>query len=214
MSQEILSFEIVIDAKLSSDTKKNLDELKSGEQNLDEKIRQGMLGLEKDLTTTETGETIDDQEAIERLEDFIKTTDKEGMKNLASFAKNPSAMIEGQLLRALAKAGIYGLIAAAIISLILAAPDLIKLIVEQISVKGGPLNQDFHRYFEDEGQRGLDRDIQYKYAVGLDVIITNYQRGYLLQDPGFVGSNLVDIESTRLVRLTNNDIAYGYVRAL
>jgi len=216
MSQEVLSFEITIDAKLSAETEKTLEELKAADSTVEDKIREGMLGLEKDKQTdlSRAGETISDNEAAERLEEFIKTTDREGMKNLASFAKNPTAMVEGQLLRALAKAGIYGLIAAAIISLVLAAPDLIKLIVEQLSVKGAPLNQDFHLFLDEQGQLGVDREIQYRYATGLDVIITNYQRGYLLTDPAFVGSNLLDIDQTRSVRLTNNDVAYGYVRSL
>jgi hypothetical protein len=136
------------------------------------------------------------------------------MKTLSSFAKNPTVMVEGQLMKALARAGIYGLIAAAIIALVLSAPDLIKVIVEAISVKGGPLNQDFHRFFDEESQRGLTREIQYRYAVGLDVIITNQERKYILSDPNFVTSNLVDIDTTRTARLTTQDIQYGYVNTL
>ena len=136
------------------------------------------------------------------------------MKVLSSFAKNPTAMVEGQLMKALAKAGIYGLIAAAIIALVLSAPDLIKTIVEAISVKGGPLNQDFHRFFEEETERGITRKIQYGYATGLEVIITNQERKYILSDPNFVTSNLVDIDTTRTVRLTTQDIQYGYVSTL
>ena len=209
MADAVLEFEIVIDAKLSQESKKTLEELKSS----DESTAQDDA---KDLVESETGETqsLPDKEAAQRLEEFIKTTDREGMKTLSSFAKNPTAMVEGQLLRALTKAGIYGLIAAAIIALVLSAPDLIKTIVNALAVKGGPLNQDYHRAFEDEQQRGLDRDIQYRYAVGLDVIITNYNRGYIITDPGFVTSNLVDIESTRTFRLTTQDTQYGYMRQM
>lgn len=208
MSEEVLSFEIVIDAKLSDETKQTLSELKTADQptTAQEDAEQ--------LLQSETAETIPDTAAAERLEEFIKTTDREGMKTLSSFAKNPTAMVEGQMLRALGKAGIYGLIAAAIIALVLSAPDLVKTIVNALAVKGGPLNQDYHRAFEDEQQRGLDRDIQYRYAVGFDVIITNYQRGFLITDPAFVNNNLVDIDTTRTFRLTTQETQYGYVRAL
>ena len=76
------------------------------------------------------------------------------------------------------------------------------------------MNQDFHRFFDEETERGIARDIQYRYAVGLDVIITNYDRSYILSDPNFVTSNLVDIDTTRTVRLTTQDIQYGYVSTL
>ena len=210
MSEEILSFEIIIDAKLSDETKETLNQLKHAEEQ--DTTAQG--DEDDPLTTSETSETLDDVAAAERLEEFIRNTDKNGMKVLSSFAKNPTAMVEGQLMKALAKAGIYGLIAAAIIALVLAAPDLIKTITNALAVKGGPLNQDFHRFFDEETERGIARDIQYRYAVGLDVIITNYERKYILTDPNFVTSNLVDIDTTRMVRLTTQDIQYGYVSTL
>jgi hypothetical protein len=206
--QEVLSFEIVIDAKLSSETKATLEELKTpgaGGEPTDAE--------EADDDINKEG-SIEAEEAAERLEQFIKETDAKGMKTLSNFAKNPSGMVEKQMLGALAKAGIYGAIAAAIIALVLSAPELISTIVQALAVKGGPLNQDFHLFLDEQGQLGIDREIQYRYATGLDVIITNYNRGYLLQDPGFVGNNLVDIDTTRSVRLTNNDVAYGYVRSM
>ncbi len=206
--QEILSFEIVIDAKLSDATKQTLDELKEGPQ----EHAEDLLAAE-DGDITEEG-SIAAEEAAERLEQFVKETDAKGMKTLSSFAKNPSAVVEKQLLGTLAKAGIYGAVAAAIIALVLSAPELISTIVQALAVKGGPLNQDFHLFLDEQGQLGLSREIQYRYATGLDVIITNYDRGYLLTDPGFVSNNLVDIDSTRIQRLTNNDVAYGYVRSM
>jgi hypothetical protein len=204
--EEVLSFEIVIDAKLSSETKATLEELKDKSP---EESGQNLLA-DKDKTKEES---IDDEAAAERLEEFIKETDAKGMKTLSNFAKNPSGMVEKQMLGALAKAGIYGAIAAAVIALVLSAPELISTIVLALSVKGGPLNQDFHLFLDEQGQLGLDRSIQYRYATGLDVIITNYDRGYLITDPGFTTNNLVSIDSTRIQRLTNNDVAYGYVRS-
>jgi hypothetical protein len=206
--QEVLSFEIVIDAKLSSETKATLEELKTpggGGEPTDAETADDDINKEG---------SIEAEEAAERLEQFIKETDAKGMKTLSNFAKNPAGMVEKQMLGTLAKAGIYGAIAAAIIALVLSAPELISTIVQALAVKGGPLNQDFHLFLDEQGQLGIDREIQYRYATGLDVIITNYDRGYLLQDPGFVGNNLVDIDTTRSVRLTNNDVAYGYVRSM
>jgi len=205
-SEEILSFNIVIDVKLGEETKKTLEELKKTEE--PDEAKAAITDEE------EVEESISDQEAAERLEEFIKTTDREGLKTLNSFAKNPTGMVQNQLLKVLGRAGVHGAIAVAIIAIILATPELITTIVQAISVKGGPLNQDFNLFFDEQQQLGLERDLQYRYATGLDVIITNSQRGYILTDPGFVTNNLVDIEITRSFRLTTPDTQYGYVRSL
>jgi len=203
--EAVLSFDIVIDAKLSAGTKKTLEELKATEEPTESKAA---------VTDEEEEETITESEAAERLEEFIKTTDREGMKTLSSFAKNPTSMVENQLMKVLGRAGVYGALAAAIIAIILSTPEIIQTIVRALSVKGGPLNQDFQLFFEDQQQLGIDRDLQYRYASGLDVIITNSQRSYILTDPGFVTNNLVDIEITRTLRLSSQDTQYGYVRSL
>ncbi len=205
-TSEVLSFDIVIDVKLSGETKKSLEELKKAKE-----------PEEAEAATTDEEpeeETVTEQEAAERLEEFIKTTDREGMKNLSSFAKNPSSMVQGQLMKILGRAGVHGAIAVAIIAIILATPEIISTIVSALAVKGGPLNQDFHLFFEEQQQLGIDRDLQFRYATGLDVIITNYQRGFLLTDPGFVGNNLVDIDISRSFRLTTPDTQYGYLRSM
>jgi len=205
-TSEILSFDIVIDAKLSPETKEALDELKAAKET-----------KEPEAATTDEEpeeETVTEQEAAERLEEFIKSTDREGMKNLSSFAKNPSGMVQGQLMKVLGRAGVHGAIAAAIIALIISTPEIIATIVSALAVKGGPLNQDYQLFFDEQQQLGLDRDLQFRYATGLDIIITNYQRGYLLTDPGFVGNNLVDIDISRSFRLTTPDTQYGYVRSM
>ncbi len=75
MSEEILSFEIVIDAKLSDETKQTLDQLKHAEEQ--DTTAQG--DEDDPLTTSESGETLDDVAAAERLEGFIKSTDKNGL---------------------------------------------------------------------------------------------------------------------------------------
>lgn len=156
----------------------------------------------------------ENEEAIEALTDFVKTTDKAGLKTLSTFAKNPTNMIQGQLMSILGKAGVHGALAAAIIAVIISTPEIIRTIVKALSVKGGPLNQDFHRFFEDENQLGFARELQYRRAVGLDVVITNDNRGFLLTDPGFVSNSLVDVDPTRAIRTTTKATEYGYVNGM
>lgn len=172
------------------------------------------IKLVTDEQTEATGDEDIDQESLEALQDFIKTTDKQGLQTLGKFAKNPTGAVQGELMGILGKAGVHGAIAVAIISMVAGSPELVKAVVNALAVKGGPLNQDFHRFFEDEGQLGLSREMQYRRMVGLDVIITSDNRGFLLEDPGFVGNNLVDVDETRAVRNSTNQTQYGYVNGM
>lgn len=166
-------------------------------------------GAEVDTDTTE-----EDDESLEAFNEFLKTTDKQGLQTLSKFAKNPTGLVQNEMLGVLGKAGVHGAIAVAIIGMILASPEMIIQITKQLAVKGGPLNQDFHRFFEDEGQLGFSRELQYRRSVGLDVVITSDNRGFLLQDPGFVGNNLVDVDTTRVMRNTSNETQYGHIAGM
>lgn len=161
-----------------------------------------------------TDATEEENEALESLNEFIKTTDKQGLQTLSKFAKNPTGMVQGELLGILGKAGVHGAIAVAIIGIILGAPEMITRLVKAMAVKGGSQNQDFHRFFEDEGQFGFSRELQYRRSVGLDVVVTSDNRGFLLQDPGFVGNNLVDVDETRAIRNSSNETQYGYISGM
>ncbi len=168
-----------------------------------------------DIIKGDKKEDVDKQlEALEKLEEFIKTTDKKGLKTLSSFAKNPGGLVENKLLGLLGRAGIHGAIAVAIITMIIASPEIIMSITRALAVKGGPLNQDYHRFFADETQRGISRELQYRRAVGLDVIISNSERGFLLQDPFSVYNSLIDIDTTRVSRLSSNNTKHGYLAGM
>lgn len=158
-----------------------------------------------------TAEGVASDETAEKLKEFIETTDKQGLQTLSRFAKNPTGLVQNELLGVLGKAGIHGAIATAIIAAIIASPEIIMTLTRAMAVKGGPWNQDFHRFFEEEGQQGISRDLQYRRAAGFDVIITNEDRGFLLQEPYSVGNSLIDIDITRTKRLSTNNTRYGYI---
>lgn len=162
----------------------------------------------------DTGGETQDTETVEKLTEFIQNTDRKGLQTLSSFARNPTDAVQGQLLSVLGRAGIHGALALAVIAAITASPEILRTIVKQLSVKGGPLNQDFHRFLEEEFQRGIDREAQYRRATGLDVIITTEDRGFILSDPAFVNNSLVDIDKTRIARLTIDDTQFGYTHGL
>ena len=162
----------------------------------------------------QTPEDIRREEALAQLEDFISKTDQQGLQALSKFAKNPGGMVQNELLGALGKAGIHGALATTIIGVIIGSPQIIMTIAKALAVKGGPLNQDFHRFFVDEAQTGFSREIQYRKSVGLDVVITSDNRGFLLQDPAFVTNNLVDVDPTRSIRTSTKETQYGYFNGM
>ena len=189
----------------------NIDDVKSQVEGISNKETTANDDAEQLLSSEQQKEQ---QESLKKLEDFIKTTDKQGLQTLSKFAKNPTNLVQNQVLKVLGKAGIHGAIAVAIIGIIIAAPEIIRTIVKALAVKGGPLNQDFHRFFEEEAQFGFSRELQYRKAVGLDVVVTSDNRGFILQDPGFVGNNLVDVDNTRAIRLSSKETQYGYVSGM
>lgn len=186
-------------------TSENTDKVKEQMKEASTETTEGTKKDEKEsLKDKEQDETLD------KLKEFLDTTDKKGLQTLSKFANNPSNLVQNELLSTLGKAGIGGAIAVAIIALVIASPEVIIAITKALAVKGSMLNQDFHRFFTEEGQLGLARDMQYRRAAGLDVIITNDDRGFILQDPGFVNNSLVDVETTRSIRTSSNESQYGY----
>jgi hypothetical protein len=220
--EAIITFPIkfVVDAQSAEDVKKEADELADSKESgqptegqtgeISDETQLIIEDLIKEKTEGLEGITEDEKTTIEGIAKFVEQTDKQGLKNLAAFAKNPQAAIQGKLLGILGKASIIGAIALMIIQ----SPELIKAVVQALAIKGGPLNQDYHRFFEDETQTGISRNLQYRRAVGLDVIITSDNRGFILEDPAFVGNNLVDADTTRALRTSPNSTKYGYVNSL
>jgi hypothetical protein len=177
-----------------------------GEQTLP--VTEADEDLAKDLLDTEEFTSLSD--SVEKFDNFLGGLDRNGIQNLKSFATNPQGTIENQLLSALGTAGVYGALAVTIISLVISSPEVFKAIVKFLGQKGGPLNQDYRRDFDGEVQLGIDRDLQFRRAAGLDVIITNQDRNFILDDPSFVNNSLVHVEVTRYDRISNNERQWGY----
>lgn len=178
-------------------------------------------GLEGQAETTskapiseEAPEVAQKKQALKDFEKFASELDTQGLKNLKSLTANPGALVQNKLLSMLGRAGIYGAVAVAIITLIVESPEVIKAVVEALGVKGGPLNQDYTRRLDEDFQVGIDKDLQFRRAIGIDVIITTEDTKYIITDPGFVTNSLVDIETTRSIRINSNETQYGYVNGL
>lgn len=196
----IIEFEVVLKARVDDSDVKGLED--KGET------------TSKAPVTEESTETAKKKQALKEFEKFASDLDSKGLKNLKSLTANPGKLVENKLLSMLGRAGIHGAIAVAIITLIVGSPEIIKAVVEALGVKGGPLNQDYTRQLDEDLQVGISKDLQFRRAIGIDVIITTQDTQYIITDPGFVGNSLVDIELTRSIRINSNQTQYGYVNGL
>ena len=171
--------------------------------------------LADDLLDSEINQARKDKaKAMQEFENFASSLDSQGLKNLKSLVTNPGATVENKLLGLLGRAGIHGAVAVANITLVIQSPEVIKAVIETLGQKGGPLNQDYTRKIDEEIQVGIDKDLQFRRAAGLDVIITTEDTKYIISDPGFVNNSLVDIERTRSIRINSNETQYGYANGL
>lgn len=152
-----------------------------------------------------------DIESVKNITDSLKDVSSKGMSNITSMAKNPAGFIEGQFISILGKAGPYGAIAVALIAAALAAPELVKAIVEAFAVKGGPLNQDFRYSQEEFLSQQFDRITQFKRLTGDDPVITVNTVGFVVGDPDFKGNSLVDANIARAGRVALRGSSYGYL---
>lgn len=166
--------------------------------------------LEKKIEELE--ETFGDLDInAENLEELISNLDKNGIAQLTSFAKNPAGFMESGITQILGSAGPYGAITLAIIATVLATPELFKAMIEMLAVKGGPLNQDFRYSLDEQENQQFDRVFQYSRLVGGDPIIRVSTKGYIVGDPDFVGSSLIDANIARTARIGLRESSLGVI---
>lgn len=170
--------------------------------------------LDEHVKSFKSGKTSEQGAKVQELEDLVSKLDAKGTAELRALVTNPKAMIQkntmSMLKGAIGKAGIAG----AIIAIVLAAPEIFVKLVELLGQRGGPLNQDYSRELANDVQLGIDKDLQFRRAIGMDVIITSEDRNYIISDPAFVTNSLVDVDKTRSIRLNSNESQYGYVSGL
>ncbi len=155
-----------------------------------------------------------DAESLNQLAKMTKDVDSKGISNITSMAKNPESFIESKFLSILGKAGPYGAIAAAVIAAVIAAPELVRALVEAFAVKGGPLNQDYRYSQEEFLSQEFDRVTQFKRLTGDDPVITVNTIGFVVGDPDFKGNSLVDANIARSGRVGLRDSSYGYIHGI
>ncbi len=152
-----------------------------------------------------------DTTSIENLTDMVNTLDKKGINELTQFAKSPQGFLEHGFIRLLSAGGPYGAILVAIITAVLAAPQLFVALVEMLAVKGGPLNQDFRYSFDEQENQQFSRMVQYSRLVGDDPVITVLTKGFVVGDADFNFNTLLDANIARTARIGLRDSALGVI---
>ncbi len=153
-------------------------------------------------------------ENLKELTDMIGDIKGEGIDNLTKFATSPQGFLEHGLIRVLGAAGPYGAVAVALIALIASAPEMTKVIIEALGVKGGPLNQDFAWTEDEQYNQQFDRVIQFRRLTGDDPVITVLTKGFVVGDPDFIDNSLVDTNIARTARVNLRDSSLGMIHGI
>ncbi len=203
-SNPIIEFDVVLKARVEEPNDVPEPEAPGGDgDQFDEHVKSF-----KSSKTSEQGAK------VKELEDLVSKLDAKGTAELKALVSNPKQMIQKNTLAmmrgAIGKAGIVG----AIIAIVLSAPEIFIKLVELLGQRGGPLNQDYTRELANDVQLGIDKDLQFRRAIGIDVVITSEDTKYIISDPAFVNNSLVDVDKTRSIRLNSNESQYGYVSGL
>ena len=155
-----------------------------------------------------------DNENVEKAIDLVRDMDHKGIANVRSMASSPQSFIGSKLLGALASAGPYGALAAAIITAIAAAPEMVKAVVTALGVKGAILNQDYKYSLEGQENLHFDRVTQFRKLTGDDAVITSRDRGFVVGDADFVLNSLVDVSTGRVGRINLRQTSLGYAQGV
>lgn len=167
----------------------------------------------KDEITDALEEEGIDVDSLKNAAGLVKDVDAKGISNVKNLAKNPEAFMENTFMRMLGRAGPYGALAAAIISAIAGAPELVSVVVEALGVKGGPLNQDFKFSQEEQYNQQFDRRVQFRRLTHDDPVITLQSKGFVVGDPDFVDNSLL-AQGARTARVNLRDSSLSYIHGI
>ena len=162
------------------------------------------------------------QERIADIEKNIKENKRKGreiqnsvndkidkIQQGADAITKPDVLVGGTFLKMLGKAGPYGAaVTAALISLV-SAPDTVREIVRAMGVKGGPLNEDWHREIESELTGIFSFEQQKSRVIGKDSFVVSQGSGYRPIEGTDIYVSLLDRDEDRLARIGQDAKAKG-----
>jgi len=95
------------------------------------------------------------------------------------------------------------------IALLILAVKLAPLIIQQLAVKGGPLNRDWRRFIADEVEVGLSRVQQKEKELGVSQVILTQVVGFHPNNENWTYNSLFDRSSQRYARIGLSDREAG-----
>ena len=189
----ILEFDIIIDAKLSEDTESEIEKLKE------------LKSLQEETGQAETAEAGAEkkEEKDETLTEFGDTTEGE------KFLRDPQKYIFDKVKDELGDRFENILKVAGPVALTILAAKLVPIIIQQLSVKGGPLNRDWRRFIADEVEVGLSRVQQKEKELGVSQVILTQVVGFHPNNENWTYNSLFNRNDLRLARIGLSDREAG-----
>ena len=167
-------------------------------------FKQRMAQIEKDIRANK----LRDRELQSSIKSKIEKIDKVQQSTDVLTAR-PDDFIGKTMLRSLGKAGPYGAAVVAAITSIVSAPETVQQIVQAMGVKGGPLNSDWHLFFEDTAQGFFSLEDKKNRIIGTDSFIVEQGSGYRPIEGTDIYVSLLDRDEDRLARIGQDAKAKG-----
>lgn len=211
---------IVLEVELVSTVKGELDEgtgetpsgfFEDGNNEISQIIAEEVNANIKEAIDDALAEEGIDLDNIKNMTSLVKDLDSKAMGNIKSMAKSPENFMQNTFMSALSRGGPYGVMTAAIIAAIAGSPELVRVVVEAMGVKGGPLNQDYAFTQDEQQNQQFSRLVQFRRVTGDDPVITVQTKGFVVGDADFVDNSLIDIDTGRTARIDLNQSSLGYV---
>ena len=151
------------------------------------------------------------QKEMKGIKGKIEKFDPSQVGQAATIASNPEGFVSGQILSVLSRAGPHGAIAAAIIGMVIASPELAKQMLKFWSQKNLFLNRDWQRAIEDEVNGLFSLEEKRRRLMGLDAYIQTQSSGYQSDTGAPVHNSYENRDEIVATKLGQYDKAIGVV---
>lgn len=158
-----------------------------------------------------TQKILDKDNPASKVSDALGDINEQGLATLASFAKNPAGQVASLFQKLVTMGGPEAQVLLGAVGLAIATPEVITLLLQSLSVKGGPMNRDWRFHLQGQVNEGLTRQQIIEKQNGLDPVFLSQQIGFKPNNSAWTYSSLYSMDAYRIHRIGLADKAAGIV---
>lgn len=154
---------------------------------------------------------IDRDKPASKAADMMEDLNEQGLQNVSAFAKNPTGNIAGILQKILTMGGPEAQLLLGALGVAIATPEVLGIMLQTLSVKGGPMNRDWRFHLGEQVNEGLTRQQIIEKQFGLDPVFLSQQVGFKPNNSNWTYSSLYEMDAYRIHRIGLADKSAGIV---